>query len=93
MWAMGKKMMVLWMCAMLVIGENGKADAVVIGTPAMRANSPGCKGVHCLPPPSNPINRGCEKIMRCRRPPASTANALIHAVNRYEGPSPQGEGQ
>ncbi|EOY21238.1 Uncharacterized protein TCM_012643 [Theobroma cacao] len=56
-------------CAMLVgsvlIGDTNANK--VIGKGAMAANRElPCKGGNCLPQPSNPENRGCETIERCR---------------------------
>ncbi|OMP01474.1 hypothetical protein COLO4_11840 [Corchorus olitorius] len=66
---------------MLVIGGrgdgNGKenAEEIVISNPAMGHNRQisRCKVGECGPPVNDP-NRGCEKIMRCRRPPALATN-------------------
>ena len=70
--SMDKKIMVFCFCVMLVgsvlIGE-GNAEPT-IGYPAMGANRQGpCKGGNCLPHESNPPNRGCEAIEKCRHGP------------------------
>ncbi|XVE90050.1 hypothetical protein DITRI_Ditri20bG0045500 [Diplodiscus trichospermus] len=67
-----KKIMVFCFYVILVgsvlIGEANAAP--IIGNPAMAANGQlPCKGGKCRPPPSNPPNRGCEKILRCRNSP------------------------
>ncbi|OMO54478.1 protein ralf-like 28 [Corchorus capsularis] len=53
------------------IGNKENAEEIVIGNPAMGHNRQisRCKVGECGPSVNDP-NRGCEKIMRCRRPPA-----------------------
>ncbi|KAK8633980.1 hypothetical protein V6N13_014809 [Hibiscus sabdariffa] len=64
----GKKVMVLWMCAMVVM-EHGADAQPWIKYPAMGANlQMPCKRNFrgCLSPPANEYNRGCEASQRCR---------------------------
>ncbi|XVF65349.1 hypothetical protein PTKIN_Ptkin09bG0241000 [Pterospermum kingtungense] len=50
------------------IGEANTTP--IIGNPAIGRDLPGgCNGGNCLPPPSNPAQRGCEKTFRCREAP------------------------
>ena len=64
--------MVFFFCVMLMgsvlIGEANAGRT--IGYPALGANRQ-CRGGlgKCLPPASNPPDRGCEKTFRCRHPP------------------------
>ncbi|XWS18245.1 hypothetical protein CRYUN_Cryun32bG0026700 [Craigia yunnanensis] len=69
---MEMKIMVFCFCVVLVgsvlIGEGNAGPT--IGNPALGANRQRpCKGGNCLPPASNPPDRGCEKTLRCRHPP------------------------
>ncbi|KAK8540587.1 hypothetical protein V6N13_027106 [Hibiscus sabdariffa] len=68
----GKKVVTLWMCAMVVssmLMEHGVDAQPTIKYPTMGANlQMPCKRNFrgCLSPPANEYNRGCEASRRCR---------------------------
>ncbi|XVE90982.1 hypothetical protein DITRI_Ditri20bG0119100 [Diplodiscus trichospermus] len=63
----------------VLIGEANASR--IIGNPAMGADQSTCKGGSCLPPPSNPPSRGCEKIFRCRKPPPHVSSTIVLTPN------------
>ncbi|GMY36738.1 protein ralf-like 9 [Fagus crenata] len=56
-------MATLLFCSVFLI-EAANSEAIQ-GAPISKGG-PSCSGSSCLPPPSNPYNRGCSRITRCR---------------------------
>ena len=54
----------LLLCSMIFI-EAANAEFIQYGTIA-KGDGPTCTGSGCLPPPSNPYQRGCEETQQCR---------------------------
>ncbi|KAE8688716.1 hypothetical protein F3Y22_tig00110956pilonHSYRG00064 [Hibiscus syriacus] len=74
--SMRKEIMIFWICAMVassLLSESarGQGGVPIKYPPIGRGDPPECKGGSCLPPPSNPPSRGCEKATRCRSSPPS----------------------
>ncbi|GMI65149.1 ralf-like 9 [Hibiscus trionum] len=67
-----KKIMMLWICAMVVssmLMEAGANEQRFIGYPALGIKHPmpcGHNMDKCVGNPSNNYNRGCERLQRCR---------------------------
>ncbi|KAK8689710.1 hypothetical protein V6N13_088423 [Hibiscus sabdariffa] len=69
---MEKKVIMLWICAMVVSSiliEDGANAQPVISYPALGVKHPmpcGHNGDKCVGGPANEYNRGCEKAEKCR---------------------------
>ncbi|KAK8712798.1 hypothetical protein V6N13_148035 [Hibiscus sabdariffa] len=67
-----KKIIVLWICAMVVssmLMEDGANAQAMISYPAMARNfqrSCGYNNAKCVGKPANDYDRGCERFQRCR---------------------------
>ncbi|KAK8689718.1 hypothetical protein V6N13_088440 [Hibiscus sabdariffa] len=67
-----KKIIVLWICAMVVssmLMEDGANAQAIISYPAMGRNvgrSCGYNNAKCIGKPANDYDRGCERFQRCR---------------------------
>ncbi|KAB2058827.1 hypothetical protein ES319_A11G261300v1 [Gossypium barbadense] len=69
-----KKIMVLWVCAMLVssilMEEGANAEEISNGAMGKNLEQPCKQGMgNCVPKPSSGYNRGCEEVERCRHGP------------------------
>ena len=54
----------LLLCSVIFI-EAANAKFIQYG-PLIKGDEPTCIGSSCLPPPSNPYERGCEETQQCR---------------------------